>query len=169
MDAYEALLTRRSVRKYTHQSINHSLIEEIMQSAMQAPSAHNRQPWEFIIIDDKNLLDKISTLHPYAQMAKEAPLAILVCGNTQIEQNHSFIAQTCAAAMQNILLALHAKGLGGVWCGIYDNPERMQVFSKLLQIPSYILPIGLVVCGYPNEKKEIESRYTTKKIHQNHW
>jgi nitroreductase len=169
MDTYTAIMTRRTIRSYTQENIDDKIIEDILKAAMQAPTAHNRQPWEFIVISDKKILEEIATFHPHAQMAKSAPLAILVCGNTQLETRLAFLNQDCAAAIQNILLTIHDKGLGGVWSGIYDKEDIMQEFQKICKLPSHIIPMSIVVLGYPAEKKEKENRFNPKKIHKNHW
>ncbi|MCO5384171.1 MAG: nitroreductase family protein [Methanosarcina barkeri] len=86
MDTLEAIHTRRSIRKYTDRPVSQELVTELLRAAMSAPSAVNSQPWVFIVIDDRKLLEEIPTFSPYAGMCREASLAILICGDTTQEK-----------------------------------------------------------------------------------
>ena len=169
MQAFEALLTRRSIRHFTDKKIDKNIIQDLLKAAMHAPSAHNHQPWQFIIIDDRKILNVIPQLNPYAKMCKEAPLAILICGDKTKEDFEEYLLQGCSAACQNLLLAAHIKGIGGVWTGVHPKKERMEGIIRLLHLPSHILPIALLVLGCPAEKKEKEDRFDETKIHYNKW
>jgi len=169
MEAYEALMTRRSIRKFEDKPIDENTLKDILDAAMSAPSAHNRQPWEFVIIDDKKILDEIPKLNQYADMCRESPLSILVCGDFEKENSEGFLVQDCSAAIENILLAAHAKGIGSVWTGMHPKKNRIDGLREMLSLPPHILPIGLIVLGYPAEKKGKEKRYDEKKIHRNGW
>ena len=165
----DIILSRRSIRKYTSQPVSDELIKEILKAAMAAPSAGNEQPWHFIVIKDRAILDEIPKIHQYTHMLKEAPAAILVCGDERLERFKGFWVQDCSAATQNILLACQAKGLGSVWCGIYPVAERVQAFQKLLGIPAEVKPFSLVALGYPAEEKEPANRYNEERVHYNKW
>ena len=170
MDSMQALFSRRSIRKYTTQPVTEEVLREILESAMSAPSAGNQQPWHFIIINDRKILDEIPSLHPHSQMLKEAPVAILVCGDLKLEKHVDYWVQDCAAATENLLLAVHAKGLGAVWVGIYPRQERVEGLRKLLGIPEHVTPLSLVPVGYPAESKPARpDRYSAAKIHHNGW
>jgi len=167
MDALNALLTRRSIRKYTSQAIPEEIIKKLLNAGMHAPTARNLQPWHYVIIDKREMLDKLSIAHPYAKMLKEATLAILVCGDKHIQEAEGYIIQDCSAATQNIMLAAHTLGLGSVWLGMYPREERMQKVSGLLDIPDHILPVALIAIGYPDEQKDAPDRYKTERVHWN--
>ena len=169
MEALEAILSRRSIRRYTDQKISDELIKKMLQAAMSAPSAHNYQPWHFILIDDRKLLDQVPQFHPYAKMLKQAPLAIAVCGDLTLEKNIDYIIEDCSAASQNILLAAHALGLGAVWLGIHPRKERVDGLKKLLKTEEHILPVSLISIGYPAEQKSAEDRYNPDKVCLNVW
>lgn len=170
MEAYEAILSRRSIRQYTAEKVPEALIDELLRAAMSAPSAHNRQPWHFVIIDDRKLLDEIPKVHPWADMLRNAPLAILVCGDLQADSGLGFWVEDCSAATENILLAAHAKGLGAVWVGIYPVEGRSAaLLRKLVGIPEHIEPMSLVPIGYPVAKKPPADRYNPAKVHRNRW
>lgn len=163
MDAIEAILTRRSVRKYTAQPVSDELVRELLQAAMSAPSAGNQQDWQFVVVRSRQVLDDMGRIHSHAPV-RGAPLAILVCGDLQRESHKGFWTQDCAAATQNLLLAAHARGLGAVWCGCYPREERAMGLRKLLALPEHIVPLALVVIGYPAEKKERQDRYDPAKV-----
>ncbi len=169
MEALEAIFTRRSVRKFSEREVESEKTENLLRAAMQAPSAHNKQPWHFIIINDRRLLNQIADFHPYAKMLYEAPQAIAVCGDLGLENNDRYLALNCAAATQNILLAAHSQGLGAVWIAVYPREERIKKIKLLLDLPLHIIPISLVAIGYPAHKKAAEDRFDAKKIHVNRW
>lgn len=163
MEAMEAILTRRSIRRYTAEPVSDELIKELLQAAMSAPSAGNQQDWHFVVIRSRQVLDEVGRVHPHAPVAG-APLAILVCGDLQRESRQGFWVQDCAAATQNLLLAAHARGLGAVWCGCYPREERVAGLRRILGLPDHIMPLALVVIGYPAEKKGREDRYDPAKV-----
>ncbi len=169
MDAMECILTRRSIRKYTKEPIPEGVIRELLEAAMSAPSTRNIQPWHFVVINDRDLLNEIPKFHPYSQMLREAPLAILVSGDLNLQSCEGYIVQDCSAATENLLLAAHAKKLGAVWLGIYPREERIAGIRRLLKIPDHILPISLISIGYPAEKKPREERYNQSRVHYNSW
>ncbi len=167
MDAMEAILSRRSIRRYTAETISPEVIEELLKAAMAAPSAYNVQPWRFIVIDDHQILDVIPEFHPYAGMLPQAQLAIAVCGDTLVQPDRWML--DCSTAAQNILLAAHARGLGAVWVGVYPVSERMKEIQNLLNLPDHILPLCLISLGHPQENKAPSNHYDPAKIHKNQW
>lgn len=169
MDAMEAILTRRSIRKYTAQPVPDEVINELLKAAMSAPTAGNQQPWRFIVVDERKILDEIPKIHPYSQMLKQAPLAILVCGDESKSKYPGYWVQDCSAATQNLLLAAHAQGLGAVWLGVHPREERIAGFRKLFGLPQHIAPLALVSIGYPAEQKPPSERYDAAKIRYNRW
>ena len=169
MDTLEAIHTRRSIREYTNQLILEETITQLLQAAMAAPSARNQQPWEFVVITNTKIREKIPSVSPFAQMIIDAPLAILVCGNLEVETAQGYWVIDCAAAIQNMLLAAHALGLGAVWTGVYPREERMDGLTELLNLPDHILPHSLVVIGYPAQQPEHPDRFKSERIHHNRW
>ena len=169
MDAIDALLTRRSIRKYTKEPVSDEAIKMLLEAAMAAPSAGDQQPWHFIVIRDRAILDEIPKLHPHAQMVKEAPVAIVVCGDERSVKYKDFWPQDCAAATQNLLLAAHAKNLGAVWCGVYPNEERVGPLRDLLGIPAGVFPFSLIVIGHPDEEKPPAERFDASRVHADRW
>ena len=169
MDLYQGILTRRSIRKYQARKISDEIIEKILRAAMAAPSAGNCQPWRSVVLTDHAIMDKIPEFHPHAKMLTEAAMAIVVCWNKEEELAEGYGIQDASAAMENILLAAHALGLGAVWLGIFPRQYRVQNLKQLLNLPKHIMPLGIACLGYPAEKKNPENRYDAEKIHYNKW
>jgi nitroreductase len=165
----KAILERRSIRKYTDEPISDQDIKELLQAAMAAPSAGNQQPWEFIVVNDREILNKIPEVHPYSQMLKMAPLAIIVCGNMDKERHEGYWVQDCSAATENILIEAQYKGLGAVWLGVYPRKERIRGLKELFSLPENIIPLSIVSIGHPAESKEPSNRYDQSVIHINKW
>jgi nitroreductase len=169
MDAIEAIRTRRSIRKYVKKPVSKEQIKELIKIGMSAPSAGDEQPWHFIVIDDSNILKEIPSFHNHAQMLKDAAVAILVCGDLNLEKHKGMWVQDCSAATQNILIAVNAIGLGAVWLGVYPRKERVSSLRKLLNIPNNIVPFSLISIGYPAEEKKPSNRYSESRVHLNKW
>lgn len=169
MDIIDAILTRRSIRKFTGKAITNEQLNLLLKAGFQAPSAHNHQPWHFVVVRDNKTLEEIANLHPYAKMLPQAGCGIIVCGDINKESREGFLVEDCSAAIQNILLAAHGIGLGAVWCGVYPDTDRTAVFSKILSLPENIIPVGLIAVGYPDEKKETADRFDSSKIHYEKW
>jgi nitroreductase len=173
MDAIKAILSRRSIRRYKDTPVPEEYIREVLKAGMNAPSAANQQPWEFIIISDRDLLDAIPDIHPYSKMLKEAPLAILVCADIDREMfktlSIGYFVQDCSAATENILIAAYALGLGSVWLGVYPVEERITALRKMLNLPLNIIPFSLIALGFSDEEKEDVLRYDEARIHYNKW
>ncbi|NBC83897.1 MAG: nitroreductase family protein [Bacteroidetes bacterium] len=165
----QSLLTRRSIRKYTSQLIEKDKLNRILRAAMYAPSAVNKQPWHFIVVDDVSLKNKVRELHKNAGMVADAPVSVVVCGDENQAHDRVFWTADCAAATMNILLAAHALGLGAVWCGIYPREQRMTGFAELLNLPGHIKPYSIIPIGYPAEQKTTTERFNANRIHVNSW
>ena len=169
MDTIEAIITRRSVRKYTDNRVPEDLVKQLLRAAMAAPSAANEQPWHFVVITDRSIMAQVPSFHPHSHMLKEAALAILVCNDSSLELMKGRGVLDCSAATQNMLLAAHALGLGAVWLGIFPVEERMNGMRKLLNMPSRVMPVALVSIGYPDERLREEDRFKPERVHYQRW
>jgi nitroreductase len=169
MDILEAIQTRRSIRVFTDQPVSPDLVRQILQAAMMAPSAGNAQPWQFLVVDDRSILDHIPTIHPYAAMSRQAQVGILVCGDLSREKYPGFWVQDCAAAIQNMLLAAHGLGLGAVWTGIYPDADREGRFREFFRLPASIIPLAFIPIGYPGQHPSSRDRFDPDRIHSNAW
>jgi nitroreductase len=129
----------------------------------------NQQPWQFVVIDDARVLAEIPGFMPNAAMAARAPLAILVCGDLGLEKSAGYWVVDCAAAVQNMLLAAHALGLGAVWCGVYPRQPRMDGLKRLLGLPENVIAHSLVVLGDAGEQVPPQDRFRPERVRKNHW
>ena len=168
MDAMQAILTRRSIRKYTSQPVSDETVTELLKAAMSAPTAGN-QPWHFVVIRDRKVLEAITTVHPHAEMLKQASVAIAISGDPTVEKLKGRWLLDCAAATENILIAANALDVGACWVGIYPVEERMNFLKDLLGMPDHVIPLSMVSLGYPAEKKSPPDRFKTERIHQGTW
>ncbi len=164
-----AIFTRRSIRKYTGEEVAWEKIEQILRAGMAAPSAGNEQPWHFVVLDDRNVLDEIPKFHPYSQMLKEARCAIVVCADLSLQRYEGYWVQDCSAAAQNMLLMAEELGLGSVWLGVYPVEDRVKALKKLLGLPENVVPLCILPIGYPAERKEPANRFQPSRIHKNRW
>jgi len=169
MDIIEAILTRRSIRKFTGEPVSRQDLETVLRAGCHAPSAHNFQPWEFIIIKDRDKFEKIAKIHPYAKMLPQADVCIIVCGDSKRQPKLGYLIEDCSASIQNILLAAHGIGLGAVWCGLYPEEERVNAIKEMCLLPEHIIPVGMVVMGHKGEDKKTEDRFKTEKLHYERW
>ncbi|MEF2144804.1 MAG: nitroreductase family protein [Desulfovibrionaceae bacterium] len=165
MELMEAIHTRRSIRKYQDRPVDDALVRELLGAAMVAPSAGNAQPWQYVVIRDRATLAGIKSFSPYAGMAANAPLGILVCGDLSLEKYPGYWVQDCSAAVQNLLLAAHGKGLGAVWTGVHTMSDREEGFARLCNLPENVRPLAFVVLGWPDQAGRHEDRYKAERVH----
>lgn len=149
------ILTRTSDRMFDpSKDVGHDDLQTILQAAMAAPSAVNRQPWQFVVVTNRQMLDKLADSLPYCHMANQATAAIVVCGDKtrflQGEDDELWV-QDVSAASENILLASHALGLGSVWTCLYPHTDRMGSVSEILQLPKDFVPFNVIPIGYPSQ------------------
>lgn len=165
------IFRRTSVRHYTEEEVTDEQLEMLLKAAMAAPTAKNLQPWEFVIIKDRHSLDKIRCFHLYSTMLKEAPVAILVCGDEEkeAEDGHGFWQQDCAAATENLLLEATEIGLGGVWLGVYPNRTYVKKLQEIFELPKNIIPFSLISIGYPAAELHPKNKFDELKIHYEKW
>jgi nitroreductase len=161
----DLIFKRRSIRKYHDKPVSAEHVETLLRAAMAAPSASNKQPWQFVVIEDRKTLDAFTEVHAYAKMLKEATLCIAVCG----DKSNRFWVQDCSAATQNILLAAAGLGLGSVWLGVHPNEEREGQVSQMLSIAPEYAPLCLIAIGHPAEEKGPSERFDPQKVHYEKW
>lgn len=146
------IMTRTSDRMFDpSKEIGEEDIQTILQAAMAAPSAVNRQPWQFVVVTNRDLLKQLAAALPYCHCANEAPAAIVVCGdkNRFLEGvDNQLWVQDLSAASENILLAAHALGIGSVWTCLYPHDDRMGSVMEILQLPENFIPFNVIPLGY---------------------
>jgi len=160
---------RRSVRRYQLRPVADAMLADLLQAGMAAPSARARDPWHFVILADDALRAGLAAKLPNGPFLAAAPTAIVVCGDLQEahDQSESFLLVDCAAAIENILLAATALGLGGCWLGIHPRPERIAMLRQALNLPASIIPVAIVTLGWPAEDPEPRTRAQPGRIHRN--
>jgi nitroreductase len=165
-DSVENLIeNRRSIRKYkAGKPVGREQLKQLLEAAMMAPSACNSRPWEFIAVTNRETLDKIVELHPYAGMCKTASAAIIVVAVPQEGTAEGYFPQDCGAATENILLKAAELGLGTCWCGVYPRDERMSAIRELFKIPEPKIPFNVIAVGVPDEAPERRGFYEESKV-----
>jgi nitroreductase len=170
-ETLSTIYSRRSIRKYSNERVSKKTIDLLIKAGLSAPSNVNKIPWEFVVVDDKEMLEKLAKATLYAKMTKDAPLAIVVCGNMERTLNgegKDFWIQECSAASENILLAAHSLGLGAVWTGVYPTHDRIRNVSKATALPISIVPFSLIIIGYPeNEEVPVKKELPSDRVHYN--
>ncbi len=169
----ENILTRRSCYSYSNRSVEQSKIDTLLKAGMAAPSVGDNQPWELVVISDREVLDKIVDVSQCAQPITNAPLAIAVCARPAPKSDltlRGFWVQDCSAVSENILLSAHALGLGATWCGIYpnNNSGRVTELRELLNIPPDVMPLNVIIIGYPDDiVPAAKDKWNPEKVHYN--
>ena len=170
--ALETIMTRTSIRQYKDKSVEKEKIEAMLRAGMAAPTAVNKQPWHFVVVNDRAKLNELAAANPRAKMLQTAPLAIVVCGdmNKAMQgKGQAYWIQDCSAATENILLAAHAQGLGAVWTGVYPMEDRIQPLSKTLKLPETVIPLCTIVIGYPAEQPKPKDKWKPENISYNEY
>ncbi|MCH5244433.1 MAG: nitroreductase family protein [Lentimicrobiaceae bacterium] len=166
------IATRVSVRQFTDRAIDKDVLEDIVRAGMAAPTAVNKQPWAFVVVTEREMLDSLNRVHPYAHL-ETATAAIIVCGDMEKALDgyaREYWIQDCSAATQNILLAAHAYGIGSVWCGVYPDPNRIPEVTRVLGLPGGIIPLNIITMGYPaSEDLQPKDKWKPENIHYQRW
>ena len=161
----DAIFSRVSVRQFEDKPVERGLLIKILRAAMAAPSAVNQQPWEFWLVEDKEIITKLSQVTPYAAPAKNAPVVIVPCYRTNDLLAPMMVQIDMAIATENILLEAETLGLGAVMLGIAPVEDRMKAVEEILHIPENFRAFTLIPVGYPKNKHAQEDRYEPSKIH----
>ena len=165
------IYNRKSVRQYTDKKITKEDLDKIIKAGISAPSGLNLQPWHFIVIQDKQTLIDMASIHEYAGMFKDATAGIIVLYDTKKTYPglEELAIQDLSAATENILLATEALGLGAVWTAIHPVEKRINIIIKYFNLPENIIPFSLIALGYPLKKQEPLDKMDTTKIHWDKW
>lgn len=165
----ETIQKRRSIRKYIEQPVAKETINQLLLAAMYAPSAANQQPWHFIVVEKRELLEELSTFNSGYSPVAMAQAAIIVCGEEGLAKLKQYWVQDCSAATENILIAATAIGLGSIWMGVSPGSNHIEKIRELFNIPDKITPFSVVSIGYPAEEKTAENRFKAERIQYNSW
>lgn len=167
--ALDNIFERKSVRSYTDQPVSQEQVETILKAAMAAPSGMNAQPWRFVVVREQATKDKLAI--GFNKMIAKAPVVIVVCGKTTNKlggTNNNWTAD-CAAATENLLLAVEALGLGAVWTACYPYDERMNPTIEALGLPDNMKPYCIVPVGYPAGNDKPKDKWKPDNIHYEKW
>ncbi|SHJ47761.1 Nitroreductase [Anaerocolumna jejuensis DSM 15929] len=166
----DEIFNRRSIRKFKDQAVEPDKIVRLLRAAMQAPSAGNQQPWEFIVIQDKERLAQVSGTSPYAKPIAGSAVTFVLLANEKELKIPTAWEQDLSAATQNLLLEAVHLGLGGVWFGVATSDAVAENVRKFFELPESIRPFAMVSVGYPDgQKNEFADRYKTDRVHYEKW
>ena len=167
MNTSEAIRARRSIRKYKPgTAIPQEHVDLLLEAAMCAPSAMNKRPWSFAVVENAALRGMLADAHPYARFLRDASLAVVVCGNPDAYPQavgKEFWPQDCAAATQTLMLQATELGYGSCWCAVYPNEARCAAFAEILGLNKAV-PFSLVVLGVADEWPDRRGFYDKSKV-----
>ena len=171
-DLIQLIMTRTSIRAFQDKPVSDETVEQLLKAAMAAPSAKNSQPWAFVVVRDRALLEKLGDSLPNAKMTATAPVAVVICGvldKALPGEAHDYWIQDAAAATENFLLAVHALGLGAVWTGVHPISERIRILKETLKLPDGVEPFCLIPFGYPAVLAAVKDKWDPALVHQDIW
>ena len=165
------LVGRRSIRRYEDRPLDDATVQALLEAAMAAPSAVAKDPWRFVVVQDKAMLARLAAGLRNGRFLADAGLGIVVCGDLSAahDQQESYMLQDCSAAIENILLAAHMLGLGACWLGAHPRQSRVSHLRGVLGIPESITPVSAISVGYPAQTKEARTRYHEGWVHREKW
>lgn len=170
-DTFSVIHARKSVRNFTGEPVSKTDLDKIIKAGMAAPTAVNMQPWSFIAITERKILDDLSDGLPYAKMLTKAGAAIIVC--TEPDKSHGkskdMAIIDASLAGENILLAIEALGLGGVWTAAFPYADRMKHVRMVLKIPEEVIPLNVIAIGVSAGQDKPKDKYKKDKIHWERW
>ena len=163
MDFLELAKSRRSIRSYKPTPVESDKVLYCLEAARWAPSSRNSQPWEFIVVTNPETRRRLAEVHRWGRHMAEAPVVILALAN--MDRATGYWQQDMGAAIQNLLLAAHAQGLGTCWIGISESPFE-EKFKELLGVPDKYRVVAAITLGYPAESPS-KTRRSLEEIA--HW
>ena len=163
---------RRSIRKFTDAPVEKEKRDIIIEAALRSPSSMGRDPWEFVVVDDKELLEKLSKAKPHgSSFLKGAALGIVVCAD--ISKSDVWIEDTSIAST-HIYLAAESLGLGACWIQLRkrkhsDDITSGEYASSILDLPVEMEVLSIIAIGYPAEEKTPHKKERLKydRVHNN--
>jgi nitroreductase len=165
------VFNRRSIRRYQERDVPADLVQSLLEAGMAAPSACCKDPWAFVVVRDKDRLSAMAAGLPNGAMLPKASIAIVVCGDLKAAHDAqlSYLLQDCSAAVENMLLAAQALGLGACWLGVHPREDRMAHLRSTLGIPEPVIPIAVVAVGWPGEERPARTRFAPSRVHNETW
>ena len=163
------IFKRRSIRRFENKPVEPEKIERILKAGMQAPSAHNLQPWEFLVVTDTEKREAVSKMSPWAGMVAKAPVTIIVVGHQENKDMLKYLPQDLGACTENILLQIAEEGLGGCWMGFYPDEDRVESVRKYFSMPDDRIPFSVIALGYSSDENRFVDRSDMSRVHYNKW
>ncbi|MGM9991575.1 MAG: nitroreductase family protein [Candidatus Bruticola sp.] len=167
MKITEAIAKRRSVRRYkAGEVIPREHFKQILEAAMMAPSACNSRPWEFYVVSDRQTLNRLQKVMPYASMLSTASAAIVVYALPEVQKGgipEGYWVVDCGACTENILLEAANLGYGTCWCGVYPKEKNIEGICSVLGTKG--VPYSLIAIGVPDEDPAARGHYEASKVH----
>lgn len=170
-NSVDFILGRRSIRVYSPGDISEDVVKRLLEAAMAAPSAMTKDPWRFLVVRDRSILSQLAAVLPGGKMLSTATLGILVCGDLDaaFERHLSYLLQDCSAAIENLLLAAHALGLGACWVGVHPLEDASRQLKRMLSLPASFVPVAIISLGLPGEDPGPRTRYNPEHVRQEKW
>ena len=169
MDALTAIMTRRSTRQFTDEPVTAEQLETLLRAAMAAPSAGNQQPWRFVIARDEETRARLAVATQYASPVGRAPVGIVVLADTRDNKHPGYWVQDCSAAVENLLLAAHAIGLGGVWIGVHPHEDREANVREIVEAPEGFAALCMIAVGHPAGPGPEVDRFRAERVRDERW
>ena len=169
MDALACIRTRRSIRRYTNEPVTDEELRTLLEAAFCAPSACNFRPCDFVTVRSQRTREKLAKASQFAKMLPQAPLCLVVCGDTKKQPVRELLVNDASAAVENILLAAHAVGLGAVWLGVHIGEGWYGALCEELRLPENVLPLAGIAIGHPDEQRDAPERYVESRVHAEQW
>ncbi len=169
-DTLRVIRERSSIRSFIDKRVSPTILETILHSGLCAPSAKNKRPFHFVVTQNREkMLNIMRSNSRYTNMLTTADACIIICGDKIVQGIPEWLIEDCSAATQNMLLAIHSLGLGGVWCGVKQGSDFYKDIVNEFEIPSHIRPISLIALGYTNENRPQRNRFERSKLHYEAW
>ena len=162
MDALDLLKSRRSIRKYKSTPVEDEKIKKCLEAARWAPSASNKQPWEFIIVKDENVRKKFAELHPYAKFVAESPVVFVPLTNPEIHAKYHM--SDTGSTIMHFMIEAHSLGLATCWAGVIGASFEPEL-KKLLNVPDHLNIMAIVALGYPDQTRESSRKPMDELVH----
>jgi nitroreductase len=165
------IFARRSIRVYSPGEVSDQAVTHLLEAAMAAPSAMTKDPWRFVVVRNRQTLTDLAAALPGGKMLPTAALAIVVCGDLEaaLDRQLSYLLQDCSAAIENLLIAAQALGLGACWVGAHPSEEAIRRLKQMLALPAPIIPIAAISLGQPGEQPEPRTRYNPQYVRSEKW
>lgn len=159
MSALDAIMSRKSVRRYNAEKIPEEVLEKILGAGRQAPSAENKQPWHFIIVTNQEIKERLSK-GIWNTFVKDSAFTLIGCNYTGTVYARKWSKIDTTIALENMVIAAWSLGVGTCWVGDFKEPE----VRKLLHIPKNWKVISLITFGYPSETPITTPRKALEEI-----